>query len=69
MKKGTKRALTKGERTRSMSKQMEEKLENQISDSDEIHDALNFVSEEEMEMVKKTDSTSGDFTVFESGHK
>ncbi|MCK4925889.1 hypothetical protein KAS10_00875, partial [Candidatus Aerophobetes bacterium] len=53
MKKGTKRALTKEERTRSMSKQMKEELENHISDSNEIHDALDFASEEEMEMVKK----------------
>ena len=53
MKKGTKRALTKEERTRSMSKQMKEQLENHISDSNEIHDALDFASEEEMEMVKK----------------
>lgn len=53
MKKGTKRALTKGEKTRSMSKQMEEKFEGQISDSDETDDALHFVSEEEMQMVKR----------------
>ncbi len=53
MKKGTKRALAKGENTRSMSKQTEEKLGNEISDLDETDDASHLASEEEMTVVKK----------------
>jgi RNA polymerase primary sigma factor len=51
MKKGTKRTLAKSGKTRSVSKEMEEEFEDQISSPEEIEGVLHLIDKEEMDVV------------------